>query len=271
MRPSLHLRIVVSALCGALILSACASKQSSLDGGAVQQSEANPVQEKVDKQKRASIRMQLAIDYYQQGQYKVALDEIKQVLVNAPDLVDAYNVRALIFMEMKEKQLAEDNFQYALKLAPNNSDVAVNYGWFLCQNGREKQALTYFEQAARDPLYAAGGKALNNAGVCSLKLKDAAGAERYFTQAFRMDPGNPSVNANLAKVLYDRGDYEKARFYINQVIRADVLTADVLWLAIKIESKLGDQMAMSSLSTQLRKRFPDSRESELLQRGAFNE
>ncbi|HTD02368.1 type IV pilus biogenesis/stability protein PilW [Undibacterium sp.] len=262
----MHYRFVLGAVCCALMLSACATK--TLEGP---KNDGLSGTENLDKQKRAAIRMQLAIDYYQQGQQKVALEEIKQALISSPDMVDAYNVRGLIFMDMGEKQLAEDNFLYALKLAPNNADVAQNYGWFLCQNGRERQAMPYFEQALKDPKYTGVGKTLNTAGICSLKLKDGAGAERYFMMAFRADPGNPSVNVNIARMQYERGDYEKAHFYIERMVKAEVLTPEVLWLAIRIENKRGDQVSVSSLSTQLRRRYPDSKEYDLLQRGVFNE
>jgi type IV pilus assembly protein PilF len=263
----MHYRFVFGAIFCALVLSACATK-STLEGP---KNDGLSSTENMDKQKRASIRMQLAIDYYQQGQQKVALEEIKQALISSPDLVDAYNVRGLIFMDMGEKSLAEDNFQYALKLAPNNSDVAQNYGWFLCQNGREKQAMAYFEQVLKDPKYTGVGKTLNTAGICSMKLKDDVTAERYFMQAFRADPSNPSVNINLSKMLFERGDYEKAHFYIERMVKAEQLTPEILWLAIKIESKRGDQLSVSSLGTQLRRRYPNSKEYDLLQRGAFNE
>ncbi|MBI3286405.1 MAG: type IV pilus biogenesis/stability protein PilW [Burkholderiales bacterium] len=249
-----------------LVLSACASKR--LEGV---RSEVGVSDESVEVQKRASIRMQLAIGYYQQAQHKVALEEIRQALLISPDLVDAYDVRALIFMDMGEKQLAEDNFLHALKLAPNNSDILNNYGWFLCQNGREKQGLAYLERVLKDPVYPTVAKVLNNAGLCSLRIKDAPSAERYFMQGFREEPGNPSINANIAKILHDRGEFAQARFYINRVIKSEVMAADVLWLAIKIERQLGDEAAVSGLSTQLRRRHPSSREYILFQRGAFNE
>ncbi|MEO5353555.1 MAG: type IV pilus biogenesis/stability protein PilW [Magnetococcus sp. XQGC-1] len=254
------------ALSFVLLLSACSAKYLDERSG-----ESAVSSEKQELQKRASIRMQLAIGYYQQGQYKVALEEIRQALIIYPDLVDAYAVRAVIFMDMGERQLAEDNFLQAMKLSPNNVDVANNYGWFLCQNGRERQGLTYLDRVIKDPAYATPGKAYNNAGLCSLRLKDVSGAEKYFMQGFREDPGNPGINGNLAKIWYDRGDYDKANFYISRVIKLDVMTADVLWLAIKIERRRGDAAAVSNYSTQLRRRYPDSREFGLLQRGAFDE
>lgn len=251
----------------ALSLSACASKHSVGD----KMDEPVVSAENMDTQKRAAIRMQLAVGYYQQGQLKVALEEIRRVLQISPDMVDAFSLRALIFMNMGEKQLAEENFQQALKLAPANSDVGNNYGWFLCLEGREKQGLIYLDKAIKDPAYTAPGKAYNNAGLCSLRIKDAVGAERYFMQGLREDPSNPAINANLAQVLYDRGEYTSAQFYIKRVLKFDVLAANVLWLAVKIEKKLGDEAAVASLSTQLRRRHPNSKEYSLYQRGVFDE
>ena len=249
-----------------LSLAGCSSTPS----GATQ-AELPTRSDQTDNQKRGAIRLQLAVGYYQQHQMDVALDEIKQALMADPDLPDAYGVRALIYMDMGEMRLAEDNFQRAIKLAPNNPDFKNNYAWLLCQSGRERQSIPYFEEALRNRTYRSPEKALNNAGVCSLKLKDVALAERYFSESFKYDPGNPSTNANLAKIHYDRRDYERAHFYIDRVVRADVLAADVLWLAIKIERKRGDRAAEVGLVTQLYRRHAGSSEYAAYQRGAFDE
>jgi len=65
--------------------------------------------------------------------------------------------------------------------------------------------------------YQSPAKALNNAGVCSLKLKDVVAAERYFMRAFQFDPGDMATNVNLARIYFDRREYERARFYIARV------------------------------------------------------
>lgn len=248
------------------LLGGCALTQS----GAAQ-NELLTSSDQTENQRRAQIRLQLAIGYYEQGQMNVALDEIKQALQIDPDSADAYSVRALIYMDMGETRLAEDNFQRAMKLAPNNPDLTNNYGWFLCQTGRESQSIPYFERTLKNRAYQSPAKALNNAGVCSLRLKDAAAAERYFTQAFQYDPGNLDTNANLAKVHLARGDHRQARFYINRVTKADRLTADALWTAIKVERKFGDRTAENSLVVQLRRRYPNSPEYAAYLRGAFDE
>lgn len=227
--------------------------------------------DQTDGQKRARIRLQLAVGYYQQQQLPVALDEIKLSLQADPNFADAYSMRALIYMDMGETRLADDNFQQALRLAPQNPDFNNNYGWFLCQNGQPQQSIAYFESALNNRTYQSPAKALHNAGVCTLRLKKVAEAEKYFNEAFRLDPGNVSTNVSLAKINYDRGDYEKARFYISRVTRSDALSAETLWQAIKVERKLGDRPAELSLVTQLSRRFPNSAEFAAYQRGAFDE
>ncbi|KAF3999551.1 type IV pilus biogenesis/stability protein PilW [Glaciimonas immobilis] len=224
-----------------------------------------------DAQRRARIRLELAVGYYGQGQLEVALDEVKQAINADPTLADAYSVRGLIYMDMDETGLADDNLQRALKLAPNNPDIANNYGWFLCKNGREKESIAYFQTALKSRLYLSPAKALTNAGVCSLKMRDIASAERYFLQAFQFNAGNPLTNVHLAMLAIDRNDAERARFYMGLVTKVDVLGADVLWLAVKVERKLGDRVAEANLVTQLRRLYPGSPEYASYQRGVLNE
>lgn len=249
-----------------LIAAGCGTNQSAMTHDESPSSFAQ-----TDQQKRAGIRLQLAAGYYEQRQMAVALDEVKLALQADPNFADAYSVRALIYMEMGEMRLAEENFLHAIKLAPNNPEISNNYGWFLCQNGHPERSIAYFEATLKSRTYQSPAKALNNAGVCSLKMKDVVAAEKYFVRAFQFDPANNATALNLAKISYDRHDYERARFYVGRLLKADQLSADVLWLAIRVEHKLGDRAAEVSLATQLRRRHPTSREHALYLRGGFDE
>lgn len=266
-------RVVLAAVTLSLLgsLAGCTTSSIGGDSDVGSRRELPTSSDRTEAQRRAGIRLQLAVGYYEQRQLKVALDEIKQAVAADPELADAYSVRGLIYMDMGENRLAEDNFQRALRLSPNNADFANNYGWFLCQNGRAKDAIAYFETALKSRSYQSPAKALTNAGVCSLKLKDDAAAQRYLLQAFQFDAGNPLTNANLAQLAYDRNDFERARFYIGLVLKTEAQNADALWIAIKVERKLGDTAAEASLVTQLRRRFIGSPEYAAYQRGAFND
>lgn len=253
----------------ALLLAGCAAGPGNSG-----KAELVTASDQTSAQRRAEIRMQLAVGYYEQKQYQVALDEVKLALAADPQQVDAYGMRALIYMALGETALAEDNFVRALKLAPRNPDLANNYGSFLCQNGRVAEALPHFDLALASAQYQSPGNTLNNAGACALKVKDYAAAEKYLLRASQVTPDLPVTNVNLAQVYYARRDYQRAGFFItrlSKLAKMESMTADVLWLAIKVQHKLGDTGAEAGWATQLRRHHPGSTEYAAYQRGAFDE
>lgn len=261
-------RWVVTCLVLAGLLAGC---KTTYDTPKTISPAADAAQVQANDSKRAAIRLQLGIDYFQQDQLATALKELNNAIAIDPNLSDAYGVRALVYMQMQENDLAEQDFQRVAKLSPNSSDNAVNYGWFLCQTDRARQSIELFDRAIKDRMYTQPTKALNNAGICSLKLKDTAAAESYFMQSVRLDASNPTTNLNLAGINFRKHDYPRAQFYIDRVIRADSYSPEILWLAIRIDHKLGDQVAVVGLTAQLHKRYPDSDEDALSQRGAYDE
>jgi type IV pilus assembly protein PilF len=254
-----------------LLLSACAGNRG-MEGDT---HELKTLSDQTAAEKRALIRLELAVGYYQERKYDVALDEVKQAIAANPDYADAYGVRALIYTEMGENRLADENYRHALRLAPRNPDLSNNYGLFLCEaGGKPAEAMTYFDAALKNPNYATPVKALVNAGNCSLKMKNVDAAERYLLDALRYDPELVATNAGLARVYFERRDYTRAGFFINRLTetaKLDTLSADVLWLAIRVKRMVGDRAMEASLAAQLRKRFPGSPEYAAFERGAFSE
>jgi type IV pilus assembly protein PilF len=265
-------RLMCSMLAAAAVsfLSACAS------GPALESPrELRTASDQTPTEKRAQIRLQLAVGYYQDGKYEIALDEVKKAIAADPSYADAYGFRALIYIAMGENALADENYRTALRLAPRNPELSNNYGLFLCEaGGKPAQAMTYFETALKHPAYGSPVKALVNAGNCSLKMKNGDAAERYLLDALRYDPDLAATNAGLARVYFERRDYTRAGFFINRLTetaKLDTLSADVLWLALRVRHTLGDRALEASMAAQLRRRFPGSPEYAAFERGAFNE
>jgi len=214
----------------------------------------------------AKARTELAADYYERTQYSVALDELAKAVRADSRYAPAYNVRGLVHMALREDVKAEDDFKSSLSLDPDNSDTHNNYGWFLCQRGREREAVKHFLIAVRDPLYTTPGKAYLNAGVCSRKAGEMQDAEMYLQRALSLEPGLPEALGELAEVAFINGDYASAKSYFGRFEQASTapLSAENLLLAIRIEHKLGNRDVESGYAVRLRKNFPDSREAKIL-------
>lgn len=224
-----------------------------------------------EQRRRARIRLELASNHYQSRNYSTALDELRQALTIDPEYPAAYGMLGLVYMDLDDRQRAEGSFQRALQLAPGDPDINVNYGWFLCQTGRYREAIPRFEQAANDKLYGGASKALHNAGICLRRAGDDVGAEGYLLRAFKADPRNAVAMFNLGELYLARQDYEKARFYAQRLVKSFEPAAQTLWLATKVEQASGNRDGFLSLGQQLRRQFPGSREATLLSEGRFND
>ena len=95
-------------------------------------------------------------------------------------------------------------------------------------------------------------------------------AEAMLLSAYEEDARNPVAANALAELYYTRNDFRKAALYASQANMRNTATAASLWLATKIEYRLGNQSGVARYSRQLRESFPDSRELRLYERGAWN-
>jgi type IV pilus assembly protein PilF len=224
-----------------------------------------------ETRRRAQIRLELATGFYQQGNYSQALEELRSSLSIDPSNAQAYGLLGLVYMDLRDRERAEENFQRALRLAPEDSELLNNYGWYLCQTDRPREAIAQFQAALKNPLYATPARPLHNAGICLLRAGDAAGAEAYFQRSFQIDPRNPVAMFHLGEIHLKRGDVERARFMSQRLLQSYPPSAETLWLAIRVDRKAGDRDSVASLASQLRRQFPSSREANLLQRGAFGD
>ncbi|MEO5796740.1 MAG: type IV pilus biogenesis/stability protein PilW, partial [Rhodoferax sp.] len=222
-----------------------------------------------EARKRARTRMQLAVAYFEQGQTTVALDEVKQALVIDPSFSDAYNLRGLIYMRLNDMPLVEDSFRRALAINPRDPNTLHNYGWLMCQQGRYPESIQMFEQALANPTYGARSKTWMAEGLCQQRAGQLPEAERNLARAYELDAGNPIIAYNLSTLLFQRGEWLRAQFYIRRLNNSELANAESLWLGIKVERRMENREAMLQLVEQLRKRFGQSRELAAYDRGAF--
>ena len=222
-----------------------------------------------DPRNRARIHTELASAYFERGNMGVALEELRTALEADRNYAPAYNVLGLVHMDLRENGVAQQHFEHALTLTPNDPDINNNYGWFLCQTGREEQSIAYFLLALKNPLYSTPARSYINAGLCSIRKNKERDAFEYFERALKSEPDNLQALLNLATIQYKRGQLEAARGFVGRFNKLVEPTAESLWLALRIERKLGDRPAENTLAVQLRRRFAGSPEYQDMLKGRF--
>lgn len=228
--------------------------------------------DQTDPERRARVRLELAALYLGRGQSSTALDEVKRAIAAKPDLAEAYSLRGLIYASMGEPTLAEESFQRSLTLAPRDGDAMHNFGWFLCQQRRYAEADAQFNAAIAQTQYRDTVRSLLAQGVCLARAGRWPEAEQALARSYELDPANPVTAYNLSEVLMRRGELDRARFYVGRINAVpELATAQSLWLAARIERKLGNGQAVQDFGRRLRERFPQADETLLFERGRFDE
>jgi type IV pilus assembly protein PilF len=223
-----------------------------------------------DARNRARIHTDLAAAYYERGTMGVALEELRAATAADSSYAPAYGLYGLVYAELREKGLAEESYERALRLAPSDPDINHNYGWYLCQNGREREGIRYLLQAVRNPLYSAPWRSYSAAGVCSLRTDNVKGAEDFFQRALKLEPDEPTSLLRLGDIRYRQGNVGEARKLVARYNKLSSPTPESLWLALRIERRLGERVAEQSYANQLRRRFPTSPEYQSLLKGQYD-
>jgi len=263
--------VLVAAMSAALagLLGACASPQSGAPVQVPRQPEPPPAKpQEVSAKDRAALHADLAAGYYERGRMDVALEELNEAATLDPSNPRIYNYYGLVYTMLGENPKAEQSFQRALALAPEDSDIRHNWGWYLCSNGRPRESIAEFEIALRNPLYKTPEIALTNAGRCSSAFGDDAGAESFYRRALSRSPTNAPALYGLALLAYRTGKLDEARGWMRRLTQQLPGPApEALFLGMCIERKAGDRAAETVYISQLRNRYPDSAEAKSVATG----
>lgn len=261
------LRVLAAAAAGALLFAAAPASwaQKSEPMPSDNLSSAQPK----DIHTRAKAHTELGSLYFQNGNLIVALEELTIAISINPNYAQAYSTRGLVLYHVNELASAEKDFARALSLDSKDPEINNNYGWFLCQTGKAKESIAYFQRAIGNPLYQTPESAYLNGGECYIKLGELAAAEDYVRKTLRFSRDNPQALFLLARINYLRGNYDAARENLKNVIRQVEPDAATLWLLLRIEHRAGDAVAEGSLIAQLRRKFPDTPEYQEFLKGNF--
>lgn len=220
--------------------------------------------------RRAAVHTQLAGEYLRRAQYNVAVQEVKEALSTSPRYAPAFGMLGLIYAELRDDAQATANFQQALNIAPADPDLNNNYGWYLCNHGKQKDGIQYYMNALKNPLYASPDKTLVNAGLCAEAMGDVKSAQDFYTRVLRYRPDSLEARLALAELGIKTKDFVLARQNYNEAQRLSQPSAQLTWIGLRLEHGLGNKDAENRLADLLKRQYPDSIETTRLLSGQLD-
>ncbi|HSD36774.1 MAG TPA: type IV pilus biogenesis/stability protein PilW [Rhodocyclaceae bacterium] len=266
-----HTACAHAAIALACLLTGCSvpSAGSAFSAPAATDRSASDMPSLTEGRNKAKVHVELGTAYME-GNLGAALDEARVAVAYDKTYAPGYLLMGQVYALLEQYPQAQEAFEEALRLAPGDPEVNTSYGWFLCNRNRQKEGVARLEQAARNPYYRTPGRAWMNLGLCNLQVKDDVAAEVAFLRADQADPDNVQAKYHIAAISYRNGNFYRAREYINALNRRpEMQTAETIWLALRVERKLGNRDGEQRYGSQLKRSFPASNENQAYQQGKF--
>ena len=219
----------------------------------------------------SELNTQLAIGYIQRQQYKPAKDKLLKSIEQNPDNLVAYKTLAYLYALLGLPEEAEEKYQEALGIKPDDSDLLNSYGAFLCSIGKLDEAQEKLKQSYSNPFYESKYLAESNAGSCYIKQQEYKKAEALLRKSLRVEPKLPGSLISMAEIGVKTERYLMARAYIQRYHAVKSPTPESLWIQIQAEKALGAKDHYVKYARQLINDFPDSDEAGWVEAEARNE
>jgi tetratricopeptide (TPR) repeat protein len=154
--------------------------------------------------------------------YQSAATAYTQAIDRNPNFAPAFNARGECFLELLQIDLASNDFNNALAIAPSDPKVLSNIGHILVNYSRDMSSATTAIRRLDDAI--AGNpedaRSYRNRGYAHAMLREFDDAEADIKKAAEIDPGDHENFAVLANVYLFQDNYDQAIDALSKAIAA---------------------------------------------------
>lgn len=222
------------------------------------------VKDSSQRNQASMYNMQLATDYFRQGNLQLAKDKIERALEQDSRNPHAHVVAGLLYQQLREPDKAEHHLARAHSLDSKNSEISNSYAQFLCSQGKVAKGEKMLLTAATDLLYKTPETSYVNAGHCVRSGGDLKRAEQHYRKALSLRPNYTPALLAMAELELNQKKPLQARAFLERFISASPMTPAALLLGVNIERSLGNQSQSEDYARRLRDEFPNSDENRML-------
>ncbi len=217
---------------------------------------------------------------------------LKKVIKMNPNIARAHKDLAVIYLNKRLFDYADEEFKTAMKLSPNDFEILFEYGNFLYSISKNNEAERYYSEALElepNNILALTFMALNKlvlnqldeakeyimkalhidhhheyilfcAGRIMLARKEYEDAKRYLIKAVEQNPDIETQNA-LAHCYYELGDYQQALNIFNNILAKYPENISVLMNIAKCYEGLNDNDSALEYLDKLVTIFPEDEDA----------
>ena len=241
-----------------LLLTGCVTENSYRSDG-------RPVPEQqVNNVNAAKTRIALALEYLNSGNNTSAKYNFERALKLAPRLAEAHYSLAYYYEQVGEEQRADNAYQAALDIEPNDPNTLNNYGTFLCRIGQYDKASEYFFKAIDVPSYLRVAASYENLALCAMKQNEFALAEDYLKSAVKHEGQRVSALVALAGLYYAKSDFLAAEEALDTMFKRGYISPRSLLLSHLVHVQMGHLNKAQDIATTLVQTYPKSSQAALI-------
>jgi len=213
---------------------------------------------KAQPDQRVQAHLALASAYLQADLLSLAMQATDQALVASPHSPEALGLKAVIHQRQGRFALANTFFRQASLLAPQNAQIAHNWGILECEQGRDASAYVKFELAQRLSEGLERDKSLWIWGVCLLHNQQWDAAHSKMDEAFQRQPSFISESLVLAGLKIQLGRDAEAEKILDKVNDSSSVSAQSLWLSVQLAQRQNQAVKKNHWGKMLGRRFSNS-------------
>jgi type IV pilus assembly protein PilF len=222
------------------------------------------------RDKAASVNLQLGVGYLQQGNLALAKTKLERAEIEDPHNADIHSTLGLLDERLGKDKEADKEYRTALSLKPQDPDLLNSYAVYLCSHDRAVEGVHNFEQAAANPLYRSPWVAYTNAGVCLRQAHHENDAAQMLVRAQRSNPAYAAAVYEASDLDFAQQKYAAARLRLDFFLNNNPATPDLLLLGWRIAQAQNDAPSAARYAQRLAKEFPGSEQSHSLSAGQAN-
>ena len=213
---------------------------------------------KADAAHRIHTRLALASAYFQAKMWLFAMEEVEHALSVSPDIPEALALKALIFQKQNRIDLAGIYFAKASLEAPQNAQIAHNFGVFYCEAGQFELAFDQFQTAHVHSHGLDKDKTSWVWGQCLLKSGEFEGANAHMTEALNRQPEFILMALELATLKIQLKRYSEAEKILDFLNDSPSVSAQSLWLGMQLAERQNHEDKKNQWGKMLGQRFSNS-------------